>query len=487
MAKEKTPKSPKPEKVVFKDVEKATVIQHAEKVYINKSDSDQAKQRTNKTNKRSKESDTFIYGDDSASAENSEKNYIKRKKRRGSTSITASVILSLLIIALCGCLIFFAVTKTLNLSNGITSVVIALCVLLLIAGIVSWILWIKEKINFVLFLIMWVLVLLGLVYSTVNIAIDTNSDNVNYHEEWNSEEGVYEGWYDRWYYVRNPYGEVTIERYYGDDTDIIIPSHINGNEVVELGTALFRDPEKITNIEIPDTVTSIESGAFNGCISLESITLPFVGATKSGNYNTHFGYIFGTDSYLGGTKTSQVCVDESQHDAVYDDAGEPIYNTYYIPTSLRRVKIMGYSIAGGAFNGCEGLTEIEMSDNVKVIGWGAFAYCNNLTSIEIPNSVTSVGEGAFYDCSRLTSIEIPYSVISIGDYVFRDCSALTSIEIPNSVTSILGYAFWGCSSLTSITYKGTKAQWNAIDKGSKWDYNTGNYTIHCSDGDIVKS
>ena len=26
-----------------------------------------------------------------------------------------------------------------------------------------------------------------------------------------------------------------------------------------------------------------------------------------------------------------------------------------------------------------------------------------------------------------------------------------------------------------------------ISKGSNWNYNTGNYTIHCTDGDIPKS
>ena len=37
-----------------------------------------------------------------------------------------------------------------------------------------------------------------------------------------------------------------------------------------------------------------------------------------------------------------------------------------------------------------------------------------------------------------------------------------------------------------ITYTGTQAQWNAISKGSNWNYNTGSYTIHCTDGDIAK-
>ncbi len=76
-------------------------------------------------------------------------------------------------------------------------------------------------------------------------------------------------------------------------------------------------------------------------------------------------------------------------------------------------------------------------------------------------------------------------VIQIGDRAFYNCSSLKSITIPDSVTSIGSSAFYGCSRLTSITFEGTKAQWNAIEKGSGWNYYTGKYTVHCSNGDIA--
>ena len=78
------------------------------------------------------------------------------------------------------------------------------------------------------------------------------------------------------------------------------------------------------------------------------------------------------------------------------------------------------------------------------------------------------------------------SVTSIGDYAFRGCKGLTSVTIGGSVTSIGEYTFWDCTGLTSIMFNDTKAQWNAISKGYRWNYNTGDYTIHCTDGDIPK-
>ena len=46
--------------------------------------------------------------------------------------------------------------------------------------------------------------------------------------------------------------------------------------------------------------------------------------------------------------------------------------------------------------------------------------------------------------------------------------------------------FAGFRSLKSIAFQGTMAQWNTISKGSNWAYNTGNFTITCTDGVLDK-
>lgn len=123
---------------------------------------------------------------------------------------------------------------------------------------------------------------------------------------------------------------------------------------------------------------------------------------------------------------------------------------------------------------------------VTAIGERAFSDCTSLTSVTIPDSVTYIDSYAFYDCSALTSVTIPDSVTSIDGSAFLDCNALTSVTIPDSITSIGSYAFSGCSELKDINFKGTKKHWEAIYKGNYWNSNTGNYTVHCTDGDLTE-
>ena len=239
-----------------------------------------------------------------------------------------------------------------------------------------------------------------------------------------------------------------------------------GDNVKRIPDYAFEDCSGLTSIEIPDSVTSIGGAAFFNCSRLTSVTI--------GN-----GVIsIDSSAFSGCSRLTSVTIGNSVTSigifAFFNCSG---LTSIEIPDSVTSI---GYE----AFYGCSGLTSITIGNGVISIDSSAFGGCSRLTSVTIGNSVMSIGGSAFYNCSGLTSIEIPDSVTSIGYEAFYKCSNLTSITIPSSVTSIGNSAFKGCENLTSIYFKGTKSQWNAIKKSSDWNYDTGSYTVYCTDGTI---
>ena len=272
-------------------------------------------------------------------------------------------------------------------------------------------------------------------------------------------------------------GVGTAQYYYGSSTSSTTSSYYHipaslKSVTVTGGNILygaFYNCSDLTSITIPDSITSIGNSAFNGCSGLTSIAIP--DSVTS----------IGDSAFKGCSGLTSITIPDSVT-SIGDSAfsGCSGLTSITIPDSVT-------SIGNYAFNNCSGLTSITIPDSVTSIGEWAFAGCSDLTSITIPDSVTSIGLSAFSGCSGLTSIIIPDSVTSIGVNAFYGCSGLTSITILDSVTSIGLFAFSGCSGLTSINYNGTMAQWKAISKGSNWSYNTGNFTIICTDGTLDKS
>ena len=222
---------------------------------------------------------------------------------------------------------------------------------------------------------------------------------------------------------------------------------------------LYLNNEKVTDLVIPDDVTSISRNAFLGCTGLTSVTIPDSVTSIGG---AAFRYCTGLTSVTIGDSVTR--------------------------------------IGDYAFSGCTGLTSVTIPDSIPSIGYYAFSGCAGLTSVTIPDSVTSIDTNAFSGCTnkdlviscvsdsvgeryakaeaipvivyesiddgsayRLTAypenktdVEIPATfagkpVTSLGKWLFKYNSKIQTVSISDSVTEIPRGAFYNCTELKTVT------------------------------------
>ena len=89
----------------------------------------------------------------------------------------------------------------------------------------------------------------------------------------------------------------------------------------------------------------------------------------------------------------------------------------------------------------------------------------------------------FNGLTSTITITIPDTFESI-DAGFDNCLYLKTIYLPSSITKIEAEIIVSCIALQKIDYDGTKAEWNAIEKDDRWNFNAPAFTISCSDGMI---
>ena len=193
---------------------------------------------------------------------------------------------------------------------------------------------------------------------------------------------------------------------------VTIPSSVvyNGQtySVTSIGFSAFRDCPDLTDVTIPNSVTSLADQAFLRCSSLNSVSF--------GNSVSTIGYMAFTD-----------CTSLTE---------------FTLPNSVT-------TIGGYAFRECTNLAKISLGNSLTTIGGDAFYGCICLTHIELPSSMTKIEASAFENCTGLTSISLGEGLMEIGYRAFASCTALESITLPNSLTHI-DESFGGCSALTKV-------------------------------------
>lgn len=220
------------------------------------------------------------------------------------------------------------------------------------------------------------------------------------------------------------------------------------NSVTQLGEGVFQGCSSLSQVRLSENLKTLPTSTFDGCTALTEFD--FAGITEIGSeafQNTGIQILDlpTTVKTLGESAFAHSALQE-----IWSLGGvETLPTDVFAYTQIQTFDIpQELYIAPGAFE-YSALQKVATGIDVTEINDGAFRNCRKLTSVELNEDVTRIGDNAFSACTALTSIDFPESLVSIGDYAFYT-SGLTSLVVPNTVQQMGRMAFAG-SALTEVS------------------------------------
>ncbi len=297
-------------------------------------------------------------------------------------------------------------------------------------------------------------------------------------------------------YTDNGDGTCTITSYTGTESNVVIPSKLDGLQVTKISNyeatyeGAFANNTTVRSVVIPEGVTEIDDWTFSGCSSLTSVTLPeslqIIGEAafswcnlenvvlpdglntienQAFNENTGLtevdlpasltnlaGSAFVDCNLTLVTLEESNTVYKTENNVVYTKDGTTLVMFPCGVTGTYTVQEGVTAIGDQAFQFAK-LEEVTLPSSVKSIGGHSFNG-RTLSKITLNEGLESIGASAFFNCSNITELTIPSTVTSIGASAFGRLG-ITSIVIPEGVTVISGNMFGSCSKLTSVQLPST--------------------------------
>ncbi|MBQ9456086.1 MAG: leucine-rich repeat protein, partial [Thermoguttaceae bacterium] len=228
-----------------------------------------------------------------------------------------------------------------------------------------------------------------------------------------------------------------IERYEGQDEELILPASVQGKPVLVIGNGESpiaingtdwdtleqrQDAPNLKKIVIPEGVESISAKAIG--------TLSWVGQTEI--------VLPSTLKRIG-------------------ESGLDLNTTVSLPAGIER---LDRNFTSGKL--ADGFT---VTPSLKVLSPEAFAACRGLTAFaqEGENGLFSVRDGVLYSADGSTllaypkdsgaaEVSVPEGVVTVGSHAFGGCTGLAAVTLPASLAAAEDYAFSNCDKLASVTF-----------------------------------
>ena len=260
----------------------------------------------------------------------------------------------------------------------------------------------------------------------------------------------------------------TLIGYTGTATTVTVPGYFDGGAVLKIAASAFSGNTNITKITLNKATTTIGEGAFEGCTALTSVSGTgvteieedaFKDCTSLTTVTMSALLTIGDRAFSGCTALTTLKLSKLNTIGAYafENSGintltatrlTTIGNGAFCGSAIKSVSLSAVTtIEDNAFENCDNLTEITLTNRITALGNNVYQGCKNLASVTL-EGITTLGNGTFKDCTALTTITAS-SLNSIGDYTFSGCTALDTFDIAH-LTTVGNYSFFGCKALKAV-------------------------------------
>lgn len=212
--------------------------------------------------------------------------------------------------------------------------------------------------------------------------------------------------------------------------------------VVSIGTYAFYQCSALTSVTFGSKIRTIYNGAFNNCTNLKTVQISDLAAwcnIEFGMENSNPLTLDGANLYLDGEAVSELIIPEgvtsignyafcgtSFRSVTIPDSVASIGHAAFSGSAIERLVLNAALIDDSAFSNCTSLTSVTFKDGVHYINDSAFENCTALSSVTFGNGLLSVGDEAFRH-TAVKNITLPASLRSIESTAFYSCESLTDV------------------------------------------------------------
>lgn len=307
----------------------------------------------------------------------------------------------------------------------------------------------------------------------------------------------------------------------------IVGSNLSFTPIVqEIEAAAFLDQTGITDsLSFSNNLKTIDENAFNGCISLQDVTLPSsittIGTNVFDNCNlkciklqwpekTYWANI--DQDLLKNLPSNCMCIipwglSDTYSNQFTDFASHPLGEYTTIPSNVfKDSDLTGYfevekqssdlknddkfelinvsningrigefndnitGIGDNVFNHQSSLTGFaDINKNISYLGSYAFA-STGINTVYLSSSLNddNVGTNVFQNCTNLSQINFDSNCQYISDFMFSGCSSLSDVTIPKNILEINKYAFQNCNHLKTLNLNWSRDDLKKLEISNTW-------------------